>query len=107
MRGRLILGVPVLWLFAAVFAINVGVQVHAYAEAWQSTFHFREQREEAAREDPSIDLDAPPHPRSRLGEMDRIRGRHLEQMLLSLGAVLFFGGLATLGRRTLKRARSR
>jgi hypothetical protein len=104
-RGRLVVGVPILALFAAALAINVGVQVHAYFEAWESTAFFRKEREELAGENPSIDLDAPPSPHSRLGRIEARRGQIGEQLLMSLGGFLFFGGLAYLGRRTLKRAR--
>jgi hypothetical protein len=81
-------------------AINVGVQVHAYFETWESTAFFRKEREKLARENPSIDLDAPPSPHSRLGRIEARRGQIGEQLLMSLGGFLFFGGLAYLGRRT-------
>ena len=104
-RGRLVVGVPILALFAAALAVNVGVQVHAYFEAGDSIAFFRKRREELARENPAIDPDAPRSPHSRLGRIEARRGQITEQLLLSLGGILFFGGLAYLGRRTLKRAR--
>ena len=86
-------------------AINVGVQTHAYFEARDSVSHFEEKRKEEAQEDPSIDLQAPPHPHSRLGEAQEVRTRVGERWLLSFAGFLFFGGLAVLGGRRLAQAR--
>lgn len=104
MRGRLILGVPILALFAVVFAGNAAVQVHAYFEARDSIQHFTERQQEAAL-DPSAKRSASVYssPSRQIPMLEAELDRITETFLLSTLATLFFGGLTFLGGRALRR----
>lgn len=102
MKGRLILGVPVVAAFALLGVMGAGVYAHAWFEERDTVAHHQRAREEAAKENGAIDLAAPPHPNSKLALAQQRLASLGQQLLLSLGMGAFFGALTFLGYRKLK-----
>ena len=96
MRGRLMLGLPFLAVFAVILQINAGVQVHTYFEARESiAYHEKEMAESSGTHTPG----------RRIESLKADRDEALGTIVLSLGMSGFFGGLMYFGWRTLARSR--
>ena len=96
MRGRLLLGVPILAVFAVLTLINAGVQVHTYFEARESIAYHEKKRAE--------DSTGTYSPWRRVEDMEADRDQAVETFFLSFGMFVFFAGLVYLGGRKWMRS---